>query len=54
MLKSPKHSRAPMLDFKDDWALLQHAGRRNSLSAEGGTAPAAGEPTATIPGAASY
>ena len=54
VLKSPKHSREPMLEFKNDWALLQYSGRRNSLSAERVLSPAVGEPTASISSAESY
>jgi hypothetical protein len=33
VLKSPKHSRETILEFKDDWALLQYA--RIRISAPG-------------------
>jgi hypothetical protein len=33
VLKSPKHSRETMLEFKQDWALLQYARVRNSAPA---------------------
>jgi hypothetical protein len=32
ILKSPKHSRETMLEFKEDWALLQRASRRISVT----------------------
>ncbi len=49
VLKSPRHSRETMLEFQEDWALLQAARTTNSVSAaRGGTA--ASEPTATIAG----
>lgn len=32
VLKSPKHSRETMLEFKEDWALLQYARTRTSLA----------------------
>ena len=32
-LKSPKHSRETMLEFKEDWALLEYARMRISSSA---------------------
>jgi hypothetical protein len=48
ILKSPKHSRETMLEFKEDWALLQYARMRissaaplASSSASNGTAVAA-------------
>ena len=33
ILKSPKHSRETMLEFKQDWALLQYAREKNSAPA---------------------
>lgn len=36
ILKSPKHSRETMLEFKQDWALLQYARARNSTLASAG------------------
>jgi hypothetical protein len=33
VLKSPKHSRETMLEFKQDWALLQYAREKNSAAA---------------------
>lgn len=32
VLKSPKHGRETMLEFKEDWALLQSARQKNSIS----------------------
>ncbi len=49
VLKSPRHSRETMLEFQEDWALLQAARTTNSVSAARGGA-AASEPTATIAG----
>ena len=54
VLKSPKHSRESMLEFKNDWVLLQDAGRKSSIFADRGGAPATREPTASMPSAASY
>jgi hypothetical protein len=51
VLKSPKHSRETMLEFKEDWAaLLQDARTKSSVSAAHGGAPATSEPTATMSG----
>jgi hypothetical protein len=33
VLKSPKHSRETMLEFKEDWALLEYARMRIAASA---------------------
>jgi len=49
VLKSPRHGRETMLEFQEDWALLQEARTTNSVSAARGGA-AASEPTATIAG----
>ena len=49
VLKSPKHSRESMLEFKSDWALWQDARRKSSVSADRGGAPATSEPTASMP-----
>ena len=35
VLKSPRHSRETMLEFKQDWALLQHARMRISVTSTG-------------------
>jgi len=32
ILKSPKHGRETMLEFKQDWANLQRASARNSVT----------------------
>ena len=40
-LKSPKHSRETMVEFKQDWALLQDARERNAISARADPASAA-------------
>ncbi len=50
VLKSPKHSRETMLEFKDDWALLQDARTKSSVSAAGGGTSAPSQTTATIAG----
>ncbi len=31
-LKSPKHRRETMSEFKQDWSLLQHASRQSAIS----------------------
>ncbi|MGC1943340.1 MAG: hypothetical protein WA664_06250, partial [Candidatus Acidiferrales bacterium] len=36
VLKSPKHSRETMLEFKEDWALLQYAHMRISAASATG------------------
>jgi hypothetical protein len=42
VLKSPKHSRETMLEFKKDWALLQCAHMKSAVSAANTVMPAAG------------
>jgi hypothetical protein len=42
VLKSPKHSRETMLEFKKDWALLQYAHMKSAISAANTVMPAAG------------
>jgi hypothetical protein len=39
VLKSPKHSRESMLEFKEDWALLQYARSRISLASAAPPSP---------------
>jgi hypothetical protein len=39
ILKSPKHSRETMLEFKQDWANLQHASARNAVTLAKNFAP---------------
>ncbi|MBZ5570207.1 MAG: hypothetical protein LAN64_20500 [Acidobacteriia bacterium] len=54
VLKSPKHGRESILEFKNDWMLLQDAGRKSSIFADRGGAPAASEPTVSTPSGGSY
>jgi hypothetical protein len=51
VLKSPKHSRETMLEFKRDWALLQNARMERAVSTAHATAPpASGPPTSLLTG----
>jgi len=50
VLKSPKHGRETMLEFQEDWALLQDARAKSSVSAAGGGTSAPSQTTATISG----
>jgi hypothetical protein len=54
VLKSPKHGRETMLEFRNDWALLQDAGRKSSVSADRGGAPTTSAPAASMPSTANY
>jgi hypothetical protein len=50
VLKSPRHGRETMLEFQEDWALLQDARAKNLVSAAGGGTSAPSQTTATISG----
>lgn len=47
VLKSPKHSRETMLEFKNDWELLQYAQSKRGILATKGAAPPASNSTET-------
>jgi hypothetical protein len=49
VLKSPKHSRESMVEFKKDWNLLQSV-RSNRASAFAKSAPASGLGESALPG----
>ncbi len=48
VLKSPRHGRETMLEFQQDWALLQDARTTDSVSAARGGTPATNQTTATM------
>jgi hypothetical protein len=50
VLKSPKHGRETMLEFQEDWALLQNARAKDSASAAAGGTPAVGQTPAILAG----
>jgi hypothetical protein len=49
VLKSPKHSRETMLEFKEDWALLQYARMKSTGSVANTAMPAAGTRSTLMP-----
>ena len=49
VLKSPKHSRETMVEFKEDWALLQYVRMKSTVSVANTAMPAAGTRSTLMP-----